>query len=409
MKLKITFVLAMLMALLVVNGLPALAQDQFVFGMILVGPKNDGGWSQDHYEAGERLEQAIPGSKMLVFESLNTSDHPETNLEQVSSQMIDQGAKVIFTTSDDFKDDTDAVAAKFPDVTFINASGNTVLEGTAPANVGDIDGQLETMKLVSGCAAALATQTGKLGYLGALINFETRRLADSTYLGAKYCWQKYRGKDVKDLSFTVTWIGFWFGIPGVTLDPTTEANTLFDNGADVVLSGIDTPEALQVAEKRAKEGQKVWGVAQDYSGGCTGFEDVCLGVPYYNWYPGYLDILKAVQAGTWKPAWTWATANWDNINDPDTSSVGFNTSKGLTDDQGKQLQQFIGELATFSKDTANKDAMFLWQGPLNFQDGTVLAKDGENVVPVAKQADGVSIWYTPQLLEGMTGASTASS
>ncbi len=41
--------------------------------------------------------------------------------------------------------------------------------------------------MIAGCAAALTTQTGQIGYLGPLINDETRRLASSAYLGAKYC------------------------------------------------------------------------------------------------------------------------------------------------------------------------------------------------------------------------------
>jgi len=32
---------------------------------------------------------------------------------------------------------------------------------------------MEDMKAIAGCAAALTTQTGSIGYLGPLINFET--------------------------------------------------------------------------------------------------------------------------------------------------------------------------------------------------------------------------------------------
>ncbi len=45
-------------------------------------------------------------------------------------------------------------------------------------------GKMEYGKMIAGCAAALTTQTGKIGYLGPLINDETRRLSDSVYLGA---------------------------------------------------------------------------------------------------------------------------------------------------------------------------------------------------------------------------------
>ena len=80
----------------------------------------------------------------------------------------------------------------------------------------------------------------------------------------------------------------------------------------------------------------------------------------------------------------------------------------MSDEQKTQLDEFIAEMAAYATDAANEGNFFLWQGPLNLQDGTVLAAEGENVVPVAKLDEGVSIWYLPQLLEGMTGASASS-
>ena len=56
--------------------------------------------------------------------------------------------------------------------------------------------------MIAGCAAALKSKDGKIGFLGPLINDETRRLANATYLGSKYC------AGDKALDFKVTWIGF---------------------------------------------------------------------------------------------------------------------------------------------------------------------------------------------------------
>ncbi len=383
---------------LVVTSLPALAQDEFVFGIVLVGPKNDNGWSQAHYEAGLRMEEAIPGARMVLFESLNSADSPEVTLGGVVADMVSEGAKIIFTTSDEFEEDTDNVAASFPDVVFINATGSRVLEELSPPNVGNVNGQMEWVKAISGCAAALATQTGKIGYLGALINFETRRLAAATYLGARYCYEKYAGGDPDALEFSVTWIGFWFNIPGFTLDPTEESNAFFDNGADVVISGIDTTEGLVVAGQRAAEGATVFAMAQDNPAGCTPAPDVCLGSPYYNWFPPYSDLVTQVQEGTWEPGWLWIPPDWSDLNNPDTSPVGFAVGEGLTEDQTADLQSFIDEMAAYGSDPANAESMFLWEGPLTLQDGTELAAEGEKV-PL------LDIWYLPQLFDGMIGAS----
>ncbi len=239
---------------------PTAAPAGLTFGMVLVGPKTDHGWSQANYEGGQYVEQKLPGSKMIVFESLNTADHPEATLESVADDMIKQGAKLIITSSDAFQEDTLTVAKKHPDVYFIATSGDHAWPdgqnaGKAPANESNIMGREEYMKEIAGCAAALTTQKGSMAYLGPLINTETRRLASSAFLGAKYCWTNYMKKDAASLKFDVKWIGFWFNIPGTTQDPTQVSNQFFDSGADVVLSGIDTPEAITVAGQRAKKGE----------------------------------------------------------------------------------------------------------------------------------------------------------
>lgn len=239
MKQKL-FLGCLLLALSMLSIVPALAQDEFVFGLILVGPENDNGWSQAHYEAGRYVEETIPGAKMLYFPSLNSFSNPEATVQSVAAEMIDQGAKLIFTTSDFFQNDTDPVAAANPDVVFISISGDHALTGDAPSNVGNLMGQMEIGKLIGGCAAGLATETGSIGYLGPIIIPETRRLAASSFLGAKYCYEHYRGGNPDDLTFTVTWIGDWVPTPA-TLNPTEETDSFFDNGADVVISGIDTP------------------------------------------------------------------------------------------------------------------------------------------------------------------------
>jgi simple sugar transport system substrate-binding protein len=371
------------------------APEEFVFGVVLVGPKNDHGWSQAHYEAGLYVEENIENARMIVFESLNPADKPEATLEGVVDDMVDQGATLVFTTSDEFEEDTVGVAEKYPDVTFISVSGDDAWAegqdaGEAPANEGNIMGRMEDMKAIAGCAAALATETGNIAYLGPLINFETRRLVASVDLGARYCYENYRGQNPDDLTFTVTWIGFWFNIPGVTLDPTEVANQFFDGGADVVISGIDTTEAIVVAGQRADTGERAFAIPYDYEGACEEAPDICLGVPYFNWGPAYLATAKAVQDGTWEQSWDWNGPNWDNLNDKDTSNVGWVDGPGLDAEWKANLDDFIAKLAS--------GEINVWTGPINLQDGTEYIAEGE-------VATGYEIWYLPQLLEGMIGPS----
>ena len=246
------------------------------------------------------------------------------------------------------------------------------------------------MKAVAGCAAALNTETGTLGYVGPLVNHETRRIASAAYLGARYCYERYRGLDPHVLRFRVTWIGFWFHIPGQTLDPSTVTNDFFNAGADVVLSGLDTQEAVTVAEQRATQGERVFAIPYLFKGACANAPQACLGVPYINWGPSYLKVAEQVRNGSWEPTWEWVGPDWADINSQDTSAVGFNFGPALTGDRKARLDEFIAELSSGN--------FVLFKGPLKFQDGATFLVSGQT-------ATDDQAWYLPKLLEGMEGPS----
>lgn len=373
----------------------AAPEEPLVFGMILVGPRDDRGWSQAHFEAGEYLEEKL-GAEMVVVDDVNPAAKPEVTIEQIVDDMVEQGAGLIFATSDDMKDGIQLAAEKHPDVPMIWSSGDSAwTEGKAYrsdlTNLGNIMGQMEIGKAIAGCAAALTTDTGQIGYLGPLINDETRRLVASAYLGAQHCWQE-EGNNPADLQFKVTWIGFWFQIPGVTLDPTQVVNEFYDGGADVVISGIDTTEAIVRAGQRAEAGETVWAIPYDYEGACAEAEPVCLGVPYFNWGPSYLDTAIQVGLGNFTAQFQWLGPDWADMNNPDTSHIGWVTGAGLSAENSEKLDAFMLLLASGSGE--------LWRGPLNYQDGSPFLADGET-------ATEQQIWYLPQLLEGIEGASSS--
>jgi simple sugar transport system substrate-binding protein len=270
------------------------AQDKFVVGFVLVGPQQDKGWNEAHLAATEYVKAKIPGVDTIILDKLNPADRPNVTLEQVVDNMVTEGAKMIITTSDDFGADTTKMALKYPTIPFVHVSGDAVLKmgDTAPKNLANVMGRMEFMKMLGGCAAALKTQSGHIAYLGPLIQDETRRLSSAAFLGAKYCWSQIRKLDTSKLVFEVKWIGFWFNIPGVTLDPTEVANSMFDAGADVIMSGIDNPEATTVAVQRAEKGEKTWVVPYDYDKACDLAGNICLGVPHYNWGPAYVALVR---------------------------------------------------------------------------------------------------------------------
>jgi simple sugar transport system substrate-binding protein len=372
----------------------AAAGSNLTIGILLVGPYNDHGWSQANYDGVQYVAAKVPGVNTVYIDKVNPADRPGTTASQLAESLVNQGAKLVIFSSDDMSDEAAKFAAAHRDIFVIFTSGDLTWKDGKNArdfpNMICIMGRMEYMKMVAGVAAAMTTKTGQIGFLGPLINDETRRLASSAYLGARYAWVNYLKKDPAKLQFKVTWIGFWFNIPGVTSDPTQVADDFFNSGFDVVISGIDTTEAVAEAAKFAAKGKTVWAIPYDYANAIDEGKGVSLGVPYFNWGPAYTVAAKAAMAGTWKSHWEWNAPDWKNINNPDTSAVGFNKGT-LSKDASGAVDKFVGELSK---------GLNLWKGPLVLQDGTSYLKAGE-------VASDRQVWYLPQLLQGMQGQSVS--
>ncbi|MDP3179417.1 MAG: BMP family ABC transporter substrate-binding protein, partial [Spirochaetaceae bacterium] len=345
-------------------GQPAAAGSKLTIGLVMVGPYNDHGWSQANYDGVEYVTRKVSGVNFIYIDKANSADRPGTTVSQLGESLVAKGAKLVIFSSDDMADEAIKFAQAHKDIFVIFTSGDTTWkEGKAYKDLPNmicVMGRMEYMKMVAGVAAAMTTKTGKIGFLGPLINDETRRLAASAYLGARHAWVNYLKKDPKALEFKVTWIGFWFNIPGVTSDPTQVADDFFNSGYDVVISGIDTTEAVTEAAKYQAQGKKVWAVPYDYAKAIDEGKGVSLGVPYFNWGPTYVAAAKAAMSGTWKSHWEWNGPDWKNINNPDTSAVGFNKGT-LSDAASGAVDKFVAELA---------GGLNLWKGPLAMQDGT---------------------------------------
>ncbi len=96
--------------------------------------------------------------------------------------------------------------------------------------------------------------------------------------------------------------------------------------------------------------------------------------------------------GSFSAGFEWLGPDWADINNPDTSAIGWINGDGLAADNVATLDTFIAGLADGSID--------LFTGPLNFQDGSPFLADGE-------VATDQQVWYLDQLLEGIDGASSS--
>ena len=392
---KITFWASMISIFCLISSLlnlgPAYgANKPFIFGLLMVGSHQDHGRSQTHFEAGKYVEKKISGTKMIYIDKVNPIDRPGMKLPLLVDDMVEKGARLIIASTFDMQDGVREAALQHPDIYFIHISGDDVLNRKAPNNLSNLTARSEYAQMMAGMAAALTTKTGKIGYLGPLVNQKTLSFASSAYLGAKYGWEKVLKNDPNNLKFQVIWIGWWLNLPDVTADPEGVSSDFFNTGFDVVISGIDTNEVLTVAKQKYEERKKVWATGSHHPGTCEDLSAVCLGVPIDNWGLGYVQLIKSAMSGKWKSKWVIIGPDWKDINNPDTSGVGFLDGPALSPSARAELYAFIDDLGS--------NRLNLFKGPLNYQDGKPFLKEGE-------AAGNNRRWFMEQLLEGMSGQS----
>ena len=224
--------------------IPATEEGKFNVAAVLIGPHDDGGWSQAHYEGLVYVEKNVPNVHVAYIENV-----PEgADSEQVFRSLARKGFQMILGTSFGFMDPMETVAGEFPDITFIHISGYK----SNTTNFGNLFGAMEDMKYLAGMLAgarAKADGNPKIGYMATFPIPEEIRLGNAIALGMK--------KTCPECTMDVRWINTWH-------DPVVEkeaAASLFDGGAQVVFTGADTPAVADVAQEKGK-----WGVTYDWSG-----------------------------------------------------------------------------------------------------------------------------------------------
>lgn len=329
--------------------IPDIEQGKFNVAMVLIGPHDDGGWSQAHYEGLQYIEKNVPNVHTAYIENV-----PEgADSEQVFRSLARKGFNLIFGTSFGFMDPMATVAEEFPDQTFIHISGYK----TNNKNFGNLFGAMEDMKYLAGMVAgSRAKKDGnpKLGYMATFPIPEELRLGNAFMLGAK--------KTCPECTMDVRWINTWH-------DPVAEkdaAASLMDAGAQVVLTGADTPAVADVAQEKGK-----WGITYDYIGSCK--VERCLTTIYWNWGPIYASIAKGVQDKTYKVG--------SQYFDADSGSLGLfgfmegqSLTKGESDLPAADIQLVKDTLA---KMLAGQFTRFdVFAGPIKDNKGNTVLADG---------------------------------
>jgi basic membrane protein A len=336
--------------------IPEIVEGKFNVAMVLIGPHNDGGWSQAHYEGLIYLCENMADSHVAYIENV-----PEgADSEQVFRSLSRKGFDFIIGTSFGYMDPMDNVAKEFPDITYLHLTGYKS-NGT---NFGNFFGAMENFKYLAGMLAGSRAKLDgnpKIGYMATFPIPEELRLGNAIMLGVK--------ETCPECTMDIRFINTWH-------DPVLEkqgAASLFDAGAQVVFTGADTGAVADVAQAKDK-----WGVTYDHPDSCK--VDRCLTAPYWIWGPEYTRIAEQVKAGTYKAGYEYFDADAGAMG-----LLGFMEGEtprmGVNDLPAADVQLVKDTLA---KMLAGEFTRFdVFKGPINDNEKNEILADGVSL----EQAD----------------------
>jgi len=352
----------------VVGGfeIPAVEEGKFNVAMVLIGPHDDGGWSQAHYEGLLYVEENVPDTHVAFIELV-----PEgADSEQVFRSLARKGFDLILGTSFGYMDPMEIVAGEFPDAMFIHLTGFK----TNGTNFGNMFGEMEVFKYMAGMLAGSRAKTDgnpRLGYMATFPIPEELRLGNAIMLGAK--------RTCPECTMDVRWINTWH-------DPVIEkegAASLFDAGVQVVFTGADTPAAGDVAMEKEK-----WGVNYDHVGACK--VERCLTAPYWTWGPIYARITEETIAGTHVPGFQYFDSSEGGMG-----LYGFMEGQtlqpGVADLPAADLQLVRDTLAAALAGDFNRFDVF--KGPIYDNQGNLIVADGVSLEQL--DLDGFAAFGSP--------------
>jgi basic membrane protein A len=300
-----------------------------------VGPVGDAGWTFAHDKGRLAVEKEFGDKVKTVFVE-KVPEGPEA--ERVIRDLVGQGNTLVFGTTFGYMEPMLKVAADNPTVKFEHATGYK----TAP-NMRTYDSRTYEGAYIAGVIAGSVSKSGTVGVVGSIPIPEVIRNINAFTLGAQTINPKIKTK--------VVWVNSWFDPP----KETEGAQSLLNQGADVLFQNTDSPAVLQTAEKAGKH---AFGWDSDMS---VIAPKAHLASAIINWAPYYIKATKDALEGTWATGGVWWGVKEGAIDVVSISDAVSAETKAKVDAIKAGL----------------KDGSFsVFKGPLLGQDGKeVLAKD----------------------------------
>jgi simple sugar transport system substrate-binding protein len=302
-----------------------------------VGPVGDGGWTFAH-DNGRKAVEAEFGDRVLT--SFVEKVPEAADAERVFRDMVGQGNKLIFGTTFGYMEPMLKVAADTPDVKFEHATGYK----QAP-NMRTYDSRTYEGAYMAGVIAGKMTTSNTLGVVGSIPIPEVIRNINSFTMGAQSVNPKVKTR--------VVWVNEWFNPP----KETEAAQSLINQGADVLFQNTDSSAVLQTAAKNQK-------LAFGWDSDMTAYApEAHLASAIINWAPYYIKATREALDGSWASSGN----TWWGVKEGAIDIVSI--SDKVPAETKAQIESIKAGL---------KDGSFaIWKGPITGQDGKEVLKAGE--------------------------------
>jgi len=318
---------------------PAASAEPIKAAWVYVGPVGDAGWTFAHDQGRLAVEAKFGDAIKTSF----VENVPEgADAERVIRDLAQQGNQIIFATSFGFMDPMLKVAKDFPNVKFEHATGYKTAD-----NMRIYDASFFHDTYMAGIIAGKMSKTGTLGFVGSFPIPEVLRNINAFTLGAQTV--------NPDIKVKVVWINTWFDPP----KESEAAQSLINQGADVLLQNTDSTAVLQTAEKN---GKYAFGWDSDMSKFAG---KAHLGSAIANWGPYYIQAIEELKAGTWQ-----------------TKRTVWGVKEGLND-----LIKISPEVPADIVARVNKVKAGIKDGSFQPFTGPIVDNKGKEVLAAGKKAD----------------------
>ena len=265
---------------------------------------------------------------------------------------------MVFATSFGYGDAMEKVAKDHPEVKFEHATGFK----TAP-NLRVYQGRFYEDAYMAGVIAGKMSKSGTIGFVGSFPIPEVLRNINAYTLGAQSINPAIKTK--------LVWVSTWFDPP----KETEAAQSLLNQGADVLLQNTDSTAVLQTAEKA---GKYAFGWDSDMSafGGKAHLASAVL-----NWAVYYEKAIQEAMDGSWK-----------------TGSVIWGTKEGMND-----LVKFSADIPADTKAKVDEIKAGLKAGTFAIFKGPLVDNAGKEVLAKDVAADDQFKGMMNFLVKGVDG------